>query len=35
MLTDTRLIVEPRTKNLVLEHYDFQPVRLNQIRGRH
>jgi hypothetical protein len=34
MLTDTRLIVDRRTNNLVLEHYDIQPVRLNQIRRR-
>jgi hypothetical protein len=34
MLTDTRLIVDRRTSNLVLENYDIQPVRLTQIRGR-
>ena len=34
MLTDTRLIVDRRTNNIVLEHYDIQPVRLNQIRRR-
>jgi hypothetical protein len=34
MLTDTRLIIDRRTSNLVLEHYDTQPVRLNQIRRR-
>jgi hypothetical protein len=33
MLTDTRLIVD-RSNNIVLEHYDIQPVRLNQIRRR-
>ncbi len=32
MLADTRLIIDPRTNGLVLEHYDIQPVRLNQIR---
>jgi hypothetical protein len=34
MLADTRLIVDRRTNDLVLEHYDIQPVRLNQIRRR-
>ena len=34
MLTDTRLMVDRRTNNIVLEHYDIQPVRLNQIRRR-
>jgi hypothetical protein len=34
MLADTRLLVDRRTNDLVLEHYDTQPVRLNQIRRR-
>jgi len=34
MLADTRLVVDRKTNNLALEHYDIQPVRLNQIRGR-
>jgi hypothetical protein len=32
MLADTRVMINPRTNDLVLEHYDQQPVRLNQIR---
>jgi hypothetical protein len=34
MLADTRLIMNPTTNDLVLEHYDISPVRLNQIRRR-
>jgi hypothetical protein len=34
MLADTRLVIDRRTNGLVLEHYDTQPVRLNQIRRR-
>jgi hypothetical protein len=34
MLADTRLIIDRRTNDLVLEHYDLQPVRLNQIARR-
>ncbi len=34
LLMDTRIFIEPRTNDLVLEHYDIQPVRLNQIRPR-
>ena len=34
LLADTRIFIDPRTKDLVLEHYDIQPVRLNQIRPR-
>jgi hypothetical protein len=32
MLADTRLVIDRRTSDLVLENYDLQPVRLNQIR---
>lgn len=32
LLADTRLVIDRRTGGLVLEHYDIQPVRLNQIR---
>jgi hypothetical protein len=32
MMADTRLIFEPKTNTLVLEQYDIQPVRLNQVR---
>jgi hypothetical protein len=34
LLADTKLVVDPRTNSLVLEHYDIQPVRLNEIRRR-
>jgi hypothetical protein len=34
LLADTRLVIDRRTNDLVLEHYDIQPVRLNQIRQR-
>jgi hypothetical protein len=34
MLTDTRLILDPKTNTLVLEQFDLQPVRLNQVRRR-
>jgi len=34
LLADTRIFIDPRTNDLVLEHYDIQPVRLNQIRRR-
>jgi hypothetical protein len=33
LLADTRIFIDPRN-DLVLEHYDLQPVRLNQIRPR-
>jgi hypothetical protein len=32
MLADTRLIFDPKSNTIVLEQYDLQPVRLNQIR---
>jgi len=34
LLADTRIFIDPRTTDLVLEHYDIQPVRLNEIRPR-
>ena len=34
MLAGTRIFIDPRTSNLVLEHYERQPVRLNRIRPR-
>ena len=34
LLADTRVFIDPRTNDLVLEHFDTQPVRLNQIRRR-
>jgi hypothetical protein len=34
LLADTRLFVDPRTKDVVLEHYDLQPVRLTQVGPR-
>jgi hypothetical protein len=34
LLADTKLVVDPRTNSLVLEHYDIQPVRLSEIRSR-
>jgi hypothetical protein len=34
MMADTRLSVDRKTNSLVLENYDLQPVRLNQIRRR-
>jgi hypothetical protein len=34
MLADTRISINPKTNDLVLEHYDISPVRLNQIRRR-
>jgi hypothetical protein len=34
LLADTRIFIDPRTNDLVLEHYDTQPVALNQIRPR-
>ena len=34
LLADTRIFIDPRTTDLVLEHYDTQPVRLNEIRPR-
>jgi hypothetical protein len=34
MLADTRIIMNPTTSELVLEHFDISPVRLNQIRRR-
>jgi hypothetical protein len=32
MLADTRVILNPATNTLVMEHYDISPVRLNRIR---
>ena len=32
LLADTRIMIDPRTGDLVMEHFDIQPVRLNQIR---
>jgi hypothetical protein len=34
LLADTRIFIDPRTNDLVLENYDIQPVRLTQIRQR-
>ena len=34
LLADTRIFIDPRTNDLVMEHFDLQPVRLNQIRRR-
>jgi hypothetical protein len=34
LLADTRIFIDPRTSDLVLEHYDIQPVRLNEITAR-
>jgi hypothetical protein len=34
MLANTRILIDPRTDNLVLEHFERQPVRLNRIRPR-
>jgi hypothetical protein len=34
LLADTRLFIDPRSNDLVLEHYDLQPVRLTQVRPR-
>jgi hypothetical protein len=34
LLADTRLIFNRESNTLVLENYDIQPVRLNQIRRR-
>jgi hypothetical protein len=34
MLADTRILIDSKTNDLVLEHFDIQPVRLNQIRPR-
>lgn len=34
LLADTRLFIEPGTNDLVLEHYDNQPVRLREIAPR-
>ena len=34
MLAGTRIFIDPGTSNLVLEHYERQPVRLNRIRPR-
>ena len=31
MLAGTQLYIDPKTKNLVLENYGQQPVRLNEI----
>ena len=35
LLAGTRLFIDPRTSDLVLEHYDLQPVRLTQVSPRH
>jgi hypothetical protein len=32
LLADTRILVDPGTNDLTLEHYDIQPVSLNRIR---
>jgi hypothetical protein len=32
MLAGTQIFIDPKTKNLVLENYGQQPVRLNEIR---
>ena len=34
LLADTRLFIQPVTNDLVLEHYDIQPVRLTEISPR-
>jgi hypothetical protein len=34
VLLDTKIFIDPRTNDLVLEQYDIQPVRLNNIRPR-
>ena len=34
LLSDTKIFIDPKTNDLVLEQYDVQPVRLNQIRPR-
>jgi hypothetical protein len=34
VLLDTKIFIDPKTNDLVLEQYDLQPVRLNQIRLR-
>ena len=34
MLAHTRIFIDPRTSNLVLENYSLLPVRLNRIRPR-
>ena len=34
LLADTRIFIEPKTNDLVLEQYDLQPVRLTQIAPR-
>jgi hypothetical protein len=34
LLADTRIFIDPRTNDLVLENYDIQPVRLTEIRQR-
>jgi hypothetical protein len=34
LLADTRIFIDPRSNDLVLEHFDIQPVSLNQIRRR-
>ena len=34
MLAQTRIFIDPRTSNLVLENYSHLPVRLNRIRPR-
>ena len=33
MLAGTQIYIDPKTKNLVLENYGQQPVRLNEIRA--
>ncbi len=32
MLADTQISIDPKTNEIVLEHFDLAPVRLNQIR---
>lgn len=34
LLADTRVFIDSRTNDLVMEHFDIQPVSLNQIRRR-
>lgn len=34
MFEGARIFIDPRTNNLVIENYDLQPVRLNEIRPR-
>jgi len=34
LLADTRLFIDPQSHDVVLEHYDLQPVRLTQVGPR-